>query len=192
MTREQFRTTLDTMATRLPAEIGKVIARAALRSEGAAKRNATSTVHARSGRLRSSIMAVVTTGPTDFTLTLSAGARQGANVRYAKIHEMGGTVRPIKAKYLAIPVGPAKTAAGVARYASPRDAPVELRFVQSLKGQPLLVEQRGKKGRVIVWYVLRRSVTIPARPYLQPALIEGTNPVPSELEAVTRRILGAA
>lgn len=191
MTREQFGTTIRTLADRLPVEIGRVMSRAALRSEGAAKRNATTTLSARSGRLRSSIMAVVTTGSTDFTLTLSAGARQGANVRYAKIHEVGGVVRPIKAKYLAIPVGPARTAAGVSRYASPRDAPVELRFVQSLKGQPLLVEQRGKKGRVIVWYVLRRSVTIPARPYLQPALIEGTNPVPAELDTVTRRILGA-
>lgn len=110
-------------------------------------------------------------------LTVSAGGARGGRgeLRYAALQEFGGTVRPVKGRFLAIPVGPALTAAGVPRYASPRDVP-GLAYVQSRKGQPLLVMAQnagkvGKSGRAggsakggtlagSVWYILRRSVTI--------------------------------
>lgn len=46
-----------------------------------------------------------------------------AGVPYARIQEMGGTVRAKNGKYLAIPIGPALTAAGVAKFKSPRMVP---------------------------------------------------------------------
>lgn len=45
----------------------------------------------------------------------------GGLVAYARIHEEGGIVRPVRAKFLAIPLPAAKTAAGVGRVVSPRD-----------------------------------------------------------------------
>lgn len=78
-------------------------------------------------------------------------------VVYAAIHEFGGTIRPVKGRYLTIPVGDLK--------GSPRKH-AGLRFVRG----------RGDKGLYMVndsglQYVLVRSVTIPARPYLTPALV---------------------
>jgi len=78
--------------------------------------------------------------------------------KYAPIHEFGGTIVPRNTKYLAIPLGPAKTAAGVSRYKSPRDVP-GLKFGGlSRAGNPLLRTVDG-----VPMYVLVKSVTIPPR-----------------------------
>lgn len=81
------------------------------------------------------------------------------DVKYALIHELGGTIEPKNAKFLAIPV--TETAG---KKGSPRNMP-NLKYAQSEKGQPLLVD--ATTG--MVHYVLRKHVTIPARPYLRPA-----------------------
>lgn len=80
------------------------------------------------------------------------------DVRYALIHEIGGVIRPKASKFLAIPVSGAAKSVG-----SPRDMS-GLAFVQSLKGQPLLMDDNQT-----VHFVLKRQVVIPARPYLRPA-----------------------
>lgn len=92
------------------------------------------------------------------------------DVIYARIHELGGTIVPRHTKYLAIPVSPEAK-----RVASPRDMP-GLVFVQSRRGQPLLVDgalgksrSKYKLGALKVHFVLRRQVVIPPRPYLRPA-----------------------
>lgn len=81
------------------------------------------------------------------------------DVRYALMMEVGGIIRPKKAKYLAIPLTPEARIAG-----SPRNM-AGLVFVQSLKGQPMLVDEQTGDPE----YLLRQSVTIKARPYLRPA-----------------------
>lgn len=81
------------------------------------------------------------------------------DVEYALIHELGGVIEPKNTKYLAIPMTPLARKAG-----SPRNL-TNLAFVQSLKGQPMLVDDESGE----VHYLLRLSVTIPARPYLRPA-----------------------
>lgn len=78
---------------------------------------------------------------------------------YARIHELGGTIRPKKSKFLAVPVTEAARKAG-----SPRNM-TGLVYVQSVKGQPMLVEEFTGK----VQYILKKLVTIPARPFLRPA-----------------------
>jgi hypothetical protein len=75
----------------------------------------------------------------------------GQAVPYARIHEFGGTILPKRGKFLAIPLGPVLTAAGVAR-GGPRQYP-GLR----LNGR-LLVDADGK-----AFFLLVRSVRIPAR-----------------------------
>lgn len=81
------------------------------------------------------------------------------DVAYARIHELGGTIEPKNAKFLAIPISDAARRAG-----SPRQM-ANLAYVQSLKGQPMLVDSSTGD----VHYLLRKHVTIPARPYLRPA-----------------------
>ena len=100
-------------------------------------------------------------------VTVQAG---DAEVPYARIQEEGGTITPRNARFLAIPVGPALTAAGVSRFRSPRD-------VQGLHYQHGTL--RDQQGRV--WYLLRRSVTIRGTRFLSAA-------VDTALQALPERV----
>jgi len=99
----------------------------------------------------------------------------GTNVKYAAIHEFGGEIKPQGHPFLAIPVGDMK--------GSPRDHE-ELRFQPTAKGGVLL--DKADK----LQYVLRRSVTIPARPYIGPALQEEGPKIKQAIEnALLREIM---
>lgn len=78
----------------------------------------------------------------------------------AVLHEKGGVVRPRKSKYLAIPLGEAKTAAGVAR-ASVRS--YKDTFVRPSPRRSALVVYQRRGSRSVALFLLLRSVTIPAR-----------------------------
>lgn len=149
----------------------------------------------RSGRLRASVEYDVRDEGAAVTLALRAGG--GAkDVRYARLQEYGGIVKPVVAKYLAIPVGPALTGRGTPRYPSPRDVP-GLTFALSRRGQPMLVkrsdERRGKRRTAQageVWYLLRRSVTIRGVHYLRDARDAAAAALPVVIaEAVTARLV---
>lgn len=129
----------------------------------------------RTGMLRRSAKGRSKITPDGLELRLSVGSGgSGRDLAYAAIQEEGGVVRPTRSRYLAIPVGPARTGAGAGRYASPRDVP-GLTFVQSRRGQPLLVkaETSGKGKRQVlagtVYYVLRRSVRISGKHFARDA-----------------------
>jgi len=76
----------------------------------------------------------------------------GSNLAYARIHQEGGTIVPKKAKFLAIPLTKA------ARALNPRD--FENTFVRN---GIIFMNQDGK---AVALYALKKSVTIPKRPYL--------------------------
>lgn len=133
-----------------------------------------SSLSRRTGELaRHAIQYTVTTGQATMRLVVWVSK----SVPYARIHEMGGTVRPKTAKFLAIPLAAAKTRAGVARM-RPRDIP-NLKFVPRRGKSPLLVLEHFKNVKVKLlgktirtdkivtkstpMFVLKRSVTIPAR-----------------------------
>lgn len=82
----------------------------------------------------------------------------GTNIEYAAIHEFGGVVRPKTAKYLAVPVGNYK--------GSPRKHP-GLKLRKTAGGTLVMVDGSGR-----VQYVLKKSVEVPAQPYLRPAFDE--------------------
>lgn len=72
---------------------------------------------------------------------------------------LGGPLKPRNGTYLAIPTEHAKV--GVGRALSPKDWPKgKLAFVQSLKGNPLLIDSDPPHD---VMFILRRSVTIKPR-----------------------------
>jgi hypothetical protein len=172
----------------LVATIRKRLYAAALMAEAEGKRNATTTIHARTGRLRASIAGRLERGPADaLDLKLRAGGgNNGPDVPYAAIHEYGGIIRPVRRKWLAIPLPIARTAAGVSRYQTPRDVP-GLRFMLSRRGNALLVDKKG-----VPWYILKKSVSIPRRPYLLPALLKAGADLQKQLSKDIPAILQGA
>ena len=80
------------------------------------------------------------------------------NIIYAAIHQFGGTIRPVNAKSLAIPVTPE------ARKVHPRDFKGLFPVRKQGKDQGVLCTQDGK-GKIKVQYLLRKSVYIPMRKY---------------------------
>jgi phage gpG-like protein len=120
--------------------------------------------HVDTGYLRQSITWIL----NDKALRL----RVGTGVIYGRILELGGPVRPVKAKMLSVPISKeAKKHKG-----SPRIFPKPLQMIQRKGGPPLLIEERkgGCHGgqRCIIHYVLVPKVVIAKRPYLRPTLEE--------------------
>lgn len=87
-----------------------------------------------------------------------AAVEVGTNVEYAALHEFGGTVQAKSSKYLAIPVG--------SYHGSPRKH-TGLQVRKTAGGNLVMVDGGGT-----VQYVLKQSVTVPARPYMRPAADE--------------------
>lgn len=167
MSPEQWQAQLERALVRVGVvkAIGGALQTAALRSERAAKLSVTASGSQRSGRLRSSIRGLVRpVGTQDAEIVTQAGGHVGgADVVYARVQEYGGVIRPVRAKYLAIPIHPATiTPAGVSRYRSPRDVPEELTFITSKAGNKLLINEAGEP-----YYVLYSSVNLKARRFLR-------------------------
>lgn len=123
----------------------------------------------RTGLLTQSQKAVVT-GDSVRTL-VGTYAIGGGLVKYARIHEEGGVVRPVRSQFLAIPLEAAKTAAGVSRAVSPRD--FKDTFVRKgIIWQKLAPGARAPRGassnladraQIVPLFLLRRQVKIEPR-----------------------------
>lgn len=101
----------------------------------------------------------------------------GTDVEYAAMQEFGGTITPKNAKYLAIPLTKAAEAV------SPRSFPGKLRPV--MNGQSGVLVDDGGAAQ----YALKKSVTIPAHPYLRPALDENVEAVKDSMARALRQQL---
>lgn len=183
----QFAARMERVARAVPRTLRAELATWAIEAEDIGKANATTLLSRRTGRLAASIRGRVE--PVGLAATVQAGgpANRG-EVSYARIHDRLGstTITPKRGKFLAIPVGPALTAAGVARV-SPRMV-ADLRYVQSRRGQPMLVKEVGKgrgkgAGKVQVWFLLRRSVTIRGVGYLSGAEAVATSNLRRRLQS---------
>ena len=160
MTPGELAARLDLLARTLPTELRRAAIMTALDAEAEAKQNATTVLNVRTGRLRGSIQGTAEEIGGQLSIVLRAGTPDGGRIPYARIHEEGGTIRPKTGRYLKIPVGPALTGAGVARGGRTPG----LHFVPR-PGGGLLADASGR-----VFFVLKPSVTITARPYLGPAI----------------------
>lgn len=137
----------------------KTMRRILFRLDAAAQKHIGKKFERRTGNLARLQTEVRTSGETITGLL-------GPVVAYGLIHEIGGTIRPKKAKYLAIPSDRVKTAAGVQR-ASPRD------FANTFfhrRGDRLFLLQKTGASSVQLLFTLVKKVKIPKRPYLAPAL----------------------
>lgn len=127
-------------------------------------------LNVRSNRLRRSIGYVVERAGDNLQ------ARVGTNVVYARIHEFGGTITARRAMFLTIPLRAALQPAGVVRF-SARNViknPLAFGYDATFFSDGVLFGVRGAKTRStsIPLFALKRSVRIPARPYMRPALAE--------------------
>jgi hypothetical protein len=100
-----------------------------------------------------------------------------SGVKYARLQEYGGVIRPKRSQYLTIPLKAAMTASGVQRY--PNGArglftsyPDQMRVVRSPKsgnlfivsdGKPGAKTDKGKNSKTQWLYILKKSVNIPPR-----------------------------
>jgi phage gpG-like protein len=92
----------------------------------------------------------------------------GTNARYARIHENGGVLKPTNKKYLTIPV----SVAAAKMRANTKDLRTQaLTFRKGPnRGVAFLFRTtKGKNARSELMFVLKRSVRMPARPFLRPA-----------------------
>ena len=97
----------------------------------------------------------------------------GTNLKYAAIHEYGGTIRPKRAKWLAIPLKGALTARGVAR-GGPRDFKNTF-FAMSKNGNLIMFSK--SMGSIIPLFALKKEVKIPKVSYMKSGLKEKTNDI---------------
>lgn len=126
-------------------------------------------LHVRTGALLNSVYKKV---------TIQGGAVIGEvgtqGVPYARIHEMGGTIFPVNKKFLAIPAEDNRNADGSPKLttADLMGAYAKQTFIHN--GIIFLATQQGKGKNMssvsTPMFYLKKSVTIPQRPYIQPAI----------------------
>jgi phage gpG-like protein len=100
-----------------------------------------------------------------------------SNLVYAAIHELGGEIYPVNAQHLSVPLSDTARDVG-----SPRNYPGELH----VQGETLADDDG------VPQYALVDSVTIPARPYLEPAVTEHIDEITEVFAGAIREGLQAA
>lgn len=120
------------------------------------------------------------------TAVPTALVRVGSNVPYARIHEFGGVVRAKRAKYLTIPLN-------VNAYRLIRNHGTTAKIPGLFRVGNALARRRGKgkRAKLEVLFALKRSVRIPKRPYVRPALKIAGPKVVATLTDSLRTIKGA-
>lgn len=94
------------------------------------------------------------------TLTMRATIGDSFTSQYVNIQEYGGTVRPKRARNLAIPLPANLTPAGRVRFLT-RDEGVK--FMLNPKTGKMFLYRDGSDGKPVLLYVLKKEVKVPAR-----------------------------
>ena len=142
----------------------------------------------RTGRLASSIGFKVSNKQGNWVAEIGSGARTGKRVSYANILETGGTIRPKKTRYLAIPLKAALTRAGAPRKSSPRDWAKT--FIKKSNAGNLIIFQSQSNGKILPLYVLKKSVRINAKRYMEISLRETSEKILSIMNKEISEALG--
>lgn len=129
----------------------------------------------------------------DLSRTIGMSGVGGAHI-YGALHEFGGTVTS-GGKLMPVPLNreARKLLARAANVGGLRVAAPELIVFTSKRGNKILARPkgRGKHGGVEPLFVLKRSINVPARPFLRPGLINSRTEVMDAAERVIKRRMGA-
>lgn len=131
----------------------------------------------RSGRLASSIGSLITTEKTGLKATIGSGVRQGGRLPYANILETGGKITPKNGSALTIPLPAAKTAAGAPRFTASQVKQGATKYTSSFVSKGVIFGIVGKKGKPVPLFVLKTSVTIPAKYWMSKTAEESSQDV---------------
>ena len=148
------------VASAMPAAIDEALLKAAQYLTGVIRKTILSTFHGRTGELARTWHEVFIgrDGHVSSAGTFSPSV-------YAEIQDQGGTIVPRTAKSLAIPIPGAPISVGQ----WPRDFPKGQLFQR--KGKPGVLFQRiGKGGSLQPMFVLKKSVTLRGKHYVDAAL----------------------
>lgn len=160
---------------------------AAVQLEEETRKNITARLTMRSRSLLTSVRGDLEISPDTIEARVSVGGNaEGLEVAYARIQELGGIVRPVKGKYLTIPLDAAKTGPGIGRPAATFPG---LAFAQSLKGQPMLVMSHGPNAGT-PYFLLVKSVEIKPKFYLRDALATVMAGLPDTLASEAAAAVG--
>lgn len=97
------------------------------------------------------------------------GSMSSAGVPYAAIHEFGGTI-VAKGKALAIPLPENQRADGSPKITIQQLFANKANVFTTKSGVVMQTSGKGKNAKMTPMFVFKKSVTIPARPYVRPAL----------------------
>lgn len=176
MTTSQFAGRLQSLASSFPAAAARAAARAAdaiaVVAAGAVQQGLTAGVSPDGTafrplgwpRPRGGSKPLLDTGVLRASVSAEADGRGltvRANAPGARLHQEGGVIVPTRAKALTIPVSKEAVRAGGAR-----NFPRRLFALGRKAGGNGALAERTARGGLIVHYLLRMSVTVPARPYL--------------------------
>lgn len=125
-------------------------------------RNISGTIlNARTGQLRRNIGSQIKETGSKISGVVGVGIAGTKNVVYARIHEKGGIIKPVRKKMLTVPVPGVKGQA--------RNYPNAF-IIKSKRGNLLIVEKQG--GSIKPLFVLRKSVRIPERQWFSRSIDE--------------------
>jgi hypothetical protein len=106
------------------------------------------------GHLANNIAFTVSEGEASWTVVIGTGVGGKSSVKYARIQDKGGIVKPVKGQYLTIPFSWAR---GRTAKSIPKKQGV---FIKTKKGSLLLAEKRGKDN-LMPMFTLVKQVKIP-------------------------------
>lgn len=139
-------------------------------------------VQTRSGALGRSFGVEIRGTDLDSLIVLT----RSSGVPYARIQEAGGIIRPRRSRYLAIPLGAAKTPSGVLR--APPRAWADT-FVRRIGGGRLLIMQQRKGGAVPLFLLTRGPVTLRPRLGFMSSFSDRENELLRAVNAAVRHAL---
>lgn len=149
----------------------------------------------RTGILRNSM---TTEGPTVHGQQLEGRAgllTDGPASKYGHFLVRGGTITPKRGKYLAIPIGPALTGSGAARFpGGPRTVDGLVFIPRTRAGNTILalISGRGKARKLTPYFVLKRSVTIRPHDYISEPAARATTQAQAAFAQYLSKIVASA
>ena len=190
LTGTQWAAQLKNAASALPAAMARTALQLSLMAEAEGKKNATTRLSVRTGHLRNSVHGSVSSTGDVLQIRVAAGGRSGgADVRYARIQDQGGTVRARSGGKLRMPLPVAKTAAGVDRLPGPLRlvAPGRFHARRSKRGNLLLFDNSTGAPH----YLLLDSITIRPTRFLEDAAKDTARRAPALVLKTIAKTMGA-
>ena len=170
------------LETTLPRRAKQIITTAAVELESETQANQRKAgLHRRTGSLFNRTSARAKFGLS----TLESEIELTVDVPYARVHEYGATITPKRSRYLTIPLDAAKTGAGVMR--APARAWPNTHVRRSRSGKLIIF---GAQGQPL--FLLVNRVTIPARPYVAPAIVKIRKSLRADLAGMLRDVIEEA